>query len=156
MYDDKKECFQAHIARANKQLENYENQEVLIVFQGPHAYVSSSWYDHPNVPTWNYVAVHVYGQLQIVKDKTDIKKALIDLVNHHEKQEDQPLDIDKIDDIINKEMRGITFFEINSLRFEGVKKLSQNRHAQDYSNIISHLENKGQENLIDFMKKVIK
>ena len=156
MYDDKKECFQAHIARANKQLENYENQEVLIVFQGPHAYVSSSWYNHPNVPTWNYVAVHVYGQLQIVKDKTDIKKALIDLVNHHEKHEDQPLDIDKIDDIINKEMRGITFFEINSLRFEGVKKLSQNRHAQDYSNIISHLENKGQENLTDFMKKVIK
>ena len=64
------------------------------------------------------------------------------MVNHHEKQEDQPLDIDKIDDIINKEMRGITFFEINSLRFEGVKKLSQNRHAQDYSNIISHLEKK--------------
>ena len=52
-------------------------------------------------------------------------------------------------------MRGITFFEINSLRFEGVKKLSQNRHTQDYNNIINHLENKDQDELADFMKKVI-
>ena len=53
-----------HISKANKQWESFENEEeVLVVFSGPHAYISSSWYDHENVPTWNYTAVHVYGKI---------------------------------------------------------------------------------------------
>src|SRR6185436_9306981 len=56
-----------HIARANPHWKHWrEEEEVLAVFAGPHAYVSSSWYDHPNVPTWNYIAVHVYGRLRVV------------------------------------------------------------------------------------------
>jgi transcriptional regulator len=156
-YDAKTKLITGHISRANTQLHDWiDGQDVLMVFQGPHAYVSSGWYNHPNVPTWNYVAVHVYGQLHLLKEATKIKEALIDLVNHYEKGEKQPLDVSKIDHVINKEMRGITFFEVKNLRFEGAKKLSQNRQANDHQSIINHLESKSdfQANKIaEMMKK---
>jgi len=135
-YQDGSSMISGHISRANQQLHDWKDgDEVLMVFQGPHAYVSSGWYNHPNVPTWNYVAVHVYGQLQLIKDEPKIKQALVDLVNHYEKGEKKPLDVSKIEPVINKEMRGIIFFEINNLRFEGAKKLSQNRKHEDHQSI---------------------
>src|SRR5690349_18720896 len=54
-----------HVSRGNKQWKDFGTQEVLTIFSGPHTYVSSSWYDHENVPTWNYLTVHVYGTIRI-------------------------------------------------------------------------------------------
>jgi len=60
----------AHMAGANRQWRHADGQTVLTVFQGPHTYVSPTWYQDPEtVPTWNYVAVHVYGTLKVVKDE---------------------------------------------------------------------------------------
>ena len=57
-----------HLAKANSQWKQLaQAEEVLIVFQGPHAYISSSWYTHENVPTWNYLAVHVYGKVRLIE-----------------------------------------------------------------------------------------
>ena len=56
-----------HMARRNPQWKHFkENEQVLAIFNGPHAYISSSWYHDEEVPTWNYVAVHVYGNLRIL------------------------------------------------------------------------------------------
>lgn len=152
-YDETSQTITGHISKANAQLNNWVNgQDVLVVFQGPHAYVSSGWYHHDNVPTWNYVAVHVYGELEVWQDESKIKQALIDLVNHYEKGEKKPLNVIEIDHLINKEIRGITFFEIKNLRFEGAKKLSQNRNKEDHQSIVNHLTNKNESNAQDIAK----
>src|SRR5258705_824077 len=62
-----KDILTGHISKANRQWKNFaDNDRVLVIFNGPHAYVSSSWYDHENVPTWNYIAVHIYGTIKII------------------------------------------------------------------------------------------
>lgn len=70
-----KEILQGHISKLNPQAEGFTaNDEVLAVFTGPHSYISSSWYDHENVPTWNYIAVHVYGKIKIVDYETSVEQ----------------------------------------------------------------------------------
>ncbi|NNE75665.1 MAG: FMN-binding negative transcriptional regulator, partial [Pricia sp.] len=68
--DDKgKDILTAHMAKANPQWKGFgANEEVLCIFNGPHAYISSSWYKDEEVPTWNYIAVHVYGKLNILSE----------------------------------------------------------------------------------------
>src|SRR5690625_2957381 len=59
-----------HLAYANPQWKTFEeNKQVLVIFQGPHAYVASAWYSHENVPTWNYQSIHIYGKAQLMKDR---------------------------------------------------------------------------------------
>ena len=56
-----------HISKANPQWNSFrDDQEVLAIFSGPHSYISSSWYEEENVPTWNYIAVHVYGSIKLI------------------------------------------------------------------------------------------
>lgn len=70
-----KEILQGHISKLNPQAEGFkENDQVLAVFTGSHSYISSSWYDHENVPTWNYIAVHVYGRIKIVDYETSVEQ----------------------------------------------------------------------------------
>src|SRR6188768_1938546 len=82
-----------HLARGNAQWrELNQNEEVLAIFTGPHAYVSSSWYDHENVPTWNYISVHIYGKIRI----TEGEKMLADLkelTNKYEKASVKPVTV---------------------------------------------------------------
>jgi transcriptional regulator len=71
-----------HVARANKQWRTFEtNEEVLAIFAGPHAYVSARWYDHVNVPTWNYMVAHVYGKPRLVTDHDELHTMLEQLVD---------------------------------------------------------------------------
>ncbi len=74
-----------HFARANEQWVDIENQNILVVFHGPHCYISPSWYETERaVPTWNYVAVHVYGNIEILTDDQEVTKALGDMVGKYE------------------------------------------------------------------------
>src|SRR5258707_9890039 len=62
MIDTERGMLKAHLARANDQWKAFDGSEAMVIFQGPHAYISPSWYEtHPSVPTWNYAAAHVYG-----------------------------------------------------------------------------------------------
>ena len=73
-----------HISKENPQWTAFEsNDEVLAVFTGPHSYISSSWYDHENVPTWNYMAVHVYGTIKIMEGE-ELLASLKELTNKYE------------------------------------------------------------------------
>ena len=131
---------EGHISKENPQCHSMEqNQIVLAIFSGPHAYISSSWYDHENVPTWNYIAVHVYGTIKILDlDKTIL--SLKKLTDKYEKLSENP---EKVENLSSKTMRqanGILGFQIEIESIEAVKKLSQNRDDKNYKNIISQLE----------------
>lgn len=133
---------QGHIARGNVQWKNFNSEkEVLVVFSGPHSYVSSSWYTHENVPTWNYVAVHVYGTIKLIEGE-ELLASLKDLVDHYESGSQNPVSIEKMTpSYLAKEIRGIVGFEIQITQIEASYKLSQNRNPEDYHRIISELDN---------------
>ncbi|MGD1877326.1 MAG: FMN-binding negative transcriptional regulator [Kiloniellaceae bacterium] len=125
----------AHMARANPQWRDFETlaeagQEALVIFQGPHAYISPTWYggDTPQVPTWNYVAVHAYGLPRIVEGAAE-KRALLDrLVATHEAALAAPWSTAGLTEAYMEGMlRGLVAFEIPVTRLEAKAKLSQNK-----------------------------
>jgi transcriptional regulator len=130
-----------HLARGNKQWKDFEKEsDVLAVFSGPHAYVSSSWYDHENVPTWNYIAVHVSGKIKIVEGE-ELMESLKDLTNKYEKASACPVSVEKMSpEFLKVELRGIVAFEINIEKLEGAYKLSQNRDDKNFARVIDELE----------------
>jgi transcriptional regulator len=123
----------AHMARANPQWRDFAaGREALVIFQGPHAYISPSWYQtHPSVPTWNYAVVHAYGVPHIVEDRDTLYHMLEALVDTHEAGFAQPWRMDLPRDYMDKMMRAVVGFEIEITRLEGKFKLSQNRSEQD-------------------------
>ena len=130
-----------HVARGNKQWKEWNVEtEMLAIFSGPHAYISSSWYDHENVPTWNYIAVHVYGKLKILSSE-ELLKSLKELTDKYEKSSEQPVAVEKMNPgFLKKEMLGIVGFEIEITKMEATYKLSQNRDAKNHETIITELE----------------
>ena len=73
----------SHISRANPQWKTFGSQEIMLIFQGAHTYISPRWYNHVNVPTWNYMMIHVYGQVRLVQDG-ELFALLSHLVHKHE------------------------------------------------------------------------
>ena len=136
-----------HIVKANNQWKAFhEDQEVLVIFQGPHAYVSSSWYDDENVPRWNYAAVHVYGKIKIVDNET-VYKHLSKLVDKYEMGNENPVRVSSMSaSMLEKQMNAIVGFEIHITEIQAAEKLSQNRDEKNYNNIIVELEKKGDVN----------
>ncbi|MBE7147623.1 FMN-binding negative transcriptional regulator [Bacillus mycoides] len=135
-----------HFARPNEQWKDIENQEVLAIFQGPHSYISPSWYKtNKAVPTWNYVAVHVYGELEIVEDEQELIDSLQDLVHKYE----NPKSAYSLNDVDPNYMeglsRGIVGFKIKINKIEGKAKLSQNHSVERRGLVIEELEKVGSE-----------
>lgn len=135
-----KQILVGHVSRENPQAESFKtNDDVLAIFSGVHTYISSSWYDHENVPTWNYLAVHVYGKVKIHSFEETIE-ALKRLVDKYEAKSEKPV---RVEDLSKKTMlqaRGIVSFEIEITDIQAVKKMSQGRDDKNYKNIISKLE----------------
>lgn len=130
-----------HISKGNPQWRSFEEQEkVLLIFQGPHAYVSSSWYQIEEVPTWNYQAVHVYGKLTVLKLE-DVISDLARLLERYESTQDNPQTWDKMSDETKKQMHGIVGFKVSLDEIHAASKLSQNRSEDDYRSIIDRLNN---------------
>ncbi|HKO76288.1 MAG TPA: FMN-binding negative transcriptional regulator [Flavobacterium sp.] len=135
-----KEVLMGHISKENPQWTAFEsNDEVLAVFTGPHAYISSSWYDHENVPTWNYSAVHVYGKIKIIEGDAVID-SLTKLVDKYEQNSKCPVRVADLSKKTMMQTRGIVAFEIKVEEIQAQTKMSQNRDDKNYSNIISELE----------------
>lgn len=120
-----------HFARPNEQWKDIGTQQVLAIFQGPHSYISPSWYETNNaVPTWNYVAVHVYGELEIVEDEKTLVDSLQDLVNKYEDPESTYSLNDVDPNYMGGLSKGIVGFKIKINKIEGKAKLSQNEVVQ--------------------------
>lgn len=130
-----------HLARGNKQSKTFkEGAEVLAIFNGPHTYISSSWYDHENVPTWNYIAVHVTGTVRVVEGE-ELEQSLKHLVDKYEQHSANPVSVEKMSpQFLKKELLGIIGFEVTITKLEGTYKLSQNRDDANYHTIVNELE----------------
>jgi len=130
-----------HFARLNPQWKDIENQTVLVVFQGPHCYLSPSWYEtNQAVPTWNYLVVHVYGQVILLEDEHELMKSLNDIVFMYEGTTSS-YRLQNVDrNLLRGMMKEIQGFKIKINKIEGKAKLSQNhsRHRQEL--VIKQLE----------------
>jgi transcriptional regulator len=137
---------QGHIMRNTDHHKAFiENPNALLVFTGPHCYVSASWYSNPQIgSTWNYMSVHVAGQVSFMSDEALIA-FMRKLTLKFEKGNTQSLTIyDNLpDQFLHKMMPAITGFEIKADKLENVFKLSQNRDEKSYLNIIAQLEAQG-------------
>ena len=132
----------AHLARPNPQWKNFAGgQEALVIFTGPHAYVSPSWYEKPttNVPTWNYTAVHADGVPRVVEDPEAIYAMLDQLVQAHEGSYEQPWPMQSAEEHVRRLIGGVVGFEMTIARVEGKYKLSQNRSEADQYHVVEHL-----------------
>jgi transcriptional regulator len=131
-----------HVARANPQWRHLEpDREVLIVFQGEHAFVSPRWYEHaPQVPTWNYATVHAYAKPRIMNQE-ETRSQLEELMHQHAHADHmQTLP----DEFVTKLQNGIVGLEFSITRIEGKLKLSQNKSQHDQRSVIQHLETQGE------------
>jgi transcriptional regulator len=144
-----------HISRANPQWKNFNSPtEVLAIFSGPHAYISSSWYNHENVPTWNYIAVHVYGNIRIIEGDA-LFISLKNMVDKYEQTSANPIALEKMSpEYVKRAMQGIVGFEIDITKIEAAYKLSQNRDETSHGNVISELEKKQDNGSIQIAKKM--
>jgi transcriptional regulator len=146
----------AHMARANSQWRHFNNREVLVIFQGPNAYVSPSNYEtRLSVPTWNYTAVHFYGLPQIIDDSEIILKKLI--AKHEPEYNQQWHDLPE--DYQQKMLNAIVGFEIKVIRIEAKFKLSQNRTSNEQARItegLTHSNDSQSAALAELMKENLK
>lgn len=135
-----------HFARPNEQWKDIGTQQVLAIFQEIHSYISPSWYETNNaVPTWNYVAVHVYGELEIVEDEKTLVDSLQDLVNKYEDPESTYSLNDVDPNYMGGLSKGIVGFKIKINKIEGKAKLSQNHSVERRNLVVEKLEKVGSE-----------
>jgi transcriptional regulator len=137
---DSKLVIDMHMAKNNPQWQEFFDDEVMVVFTGPHAYISPRWYEETErVPTWNYTAVHAYGIPKVIEDrgaKHAAQRALIETMD--------PQWLPKFDalspDYVRRMLDGIVNFEIAVTRLETRWKLSQNRSRREMELIAAQLE----------------
>ena len=133
-----------HVARADPQAEAVEQgREALLIFQGPHGYVSAGWYeDGPYVPTWNYVAVHVRGRPQLLEGEAAYD-VLARTVERFESALPQPWDLKSAEDYARRIFRGTTCFRLTASSFEAKAKLSQDKPETIRRRVIAQLGAEG-------------
>jgi transcriptional regulator len=129
-----------HFAKANGQWQAAAGAMTLAMFHGPHAYISPRWYDNPNlVPTWNYIAVHAYGRLELIDD-LDATIALVRrMTQHYEASFDEPWQLQLDDDSLRKLAMQVVAFRLPIEWLEGKAKLSQNHPAERQRRVIEGL-----------------
>lgn len=126
-----------HMARANPQWQHFSScGEVLVVFQGPHAYVSPSWYSSPGVPTWNYAVVHLRGKPRLIDSEFELE-ALVERLTHvYESHRPNPWKPNLSDERRTKLLNMIVGFEIQVTDIQAKFKLGQNRSPEDQQNVV--------------------
>lgn len=139
----------AHIAKQNPQHLDITGQEVLISLEGPHDYISPSWYINPGVPTWNYQAVHIYGTCSTFTDPERMKTIVDSLSEKYESGFEKPW----IPEYKASMLHGIIGLEIAISDIQCKFKLSQNRPSEDIKQVIEKLNETGSEKLAKAMIK---
>ena len=147
---------EGHVARGNPHWKKLDNTESLAVFAGPHAYISPGWYaSSPNVPTWNYVAVHAKGQLNALDDAATLE--VVDrIMDKFEPDMARPESGSEQADYQQKLLRGIVGIQLRVTSLEGVRKLGQHKSAADKAGVYNGLVNTGRHDaldLIDYMQR---
>ena len=141
-----------HLARPNPQARGAIG-EALVIFQGPEAYITPSWYATKRatgkvVPTWNYVAIHAYGTVEFFDDRERLRDVVTRLTERQETPRAEPWAVtDAPAEFTQGMLNGIVGFVLPIARLEGKWKMSQNRPAEDRAGVIAGLESEGQEDV---------
>lgn len=129
---------QAHVARANPVWrEVTDNDEVMVIFNAGDAYISPTWYPskhehHKQVPTWNYVVIHVHGRIRIRDDKKFVRGIVAMLTRSHEAQEPNPWKMgDAPSEYLEEQLNAVVGLEVEITRLVGKRKLGQHKDARD-------------------------
>jgi len=140
-----------HLARANPQATAAPIGEALVIFTGPDAYITPSWYATKRengrvVPTWNYVAIHAYGTLELFDDAARLHALVSRLTDHKEKPRAEPWAVtDAPERFIQGQLKGIVGFALPITRLQGKWKMSQNRPEADREGVVAGLAAQGEE-----------
>jgi transcriptional regulator len=152
---DDKVVLTSHFAKLNEQWKDIEKNKVFIIFSEPHAYISPKNYDQVlNVPTWNYISVHAYGEGKIITETDKVFKVLESTIDDYEisyKQQWNNLP----EEYKLKMSKGIVAFEVVVTDLQAKKKLSQNKTVSEQNNIINSLSksrNCNEKLIADFMR----
>ncbi len=145
-----------HFARPNPQWKDIKNQTVLAIFHGPHCYISPSWYEtNKAVPTWNYVTIHVYGEIEFLENEYQLITSLNDMVLNYE-ADDSSYRLQDVDaDFLASMNKAIQGFKIKITKIEGKAKLSQNHSLERQQLVIDHLDqilNSNEQQISSLMK----
>jgi len=128
-----------HFAKANPQWKTIEEGETLVIFQGPHAYVSPKHYIKvESVPTWNYVAAHVYGKVTLLKDPKTVELGLSELIKQYEPSYQEQWD-GLSERYKSGMLAGIVGFRMEATKIEAAAKLSQNKEIEEQKRIVNDL-----------------
>ncbi|SRX54347.1 FMN-binding negative transcriptional regulator [Aequorivita sp. CIP111184] len=156
IYNETSKKLVAHIDRNNPQLETLtENAEVTIVFKGPDTYISPSVYNTPQLPTWNYVIVHITGRIKLINKPESIKNTMIDMTAFLE-DEAQKFILKNDDPRMDRLINYIQAFEVEITNWEGKFKLSQDKNAQDFENAKQELIKKSRKDVSGFIDSIYK
>jgi transcriptional regulator len=146
----------SHFARANEQWKDIENNKVLVIFSEPHAYISPRHYDKKlNVPTWNYISVHAYGEGKLITEVRKVFEVLERSIENYEvlyKDQWSNLPCDYKTGLA----KGVVAFDIEVTDLQGKKKLSQNKTENEQQKIINALsksEDTNEKLIADYMKR---
>ena len=133
----------SHVGRPDEQLHELGSHEILMVIQGPHGYISPSWYGNDElVPTWNHVTAHLYGTPEILSDEENFR-VLDDLVDHFEKRMPEPVSITLDEQSSRRIAKGTVGIRLRVTRFDARLKLSQNKTPEVFDRIVEALEGDG-------------
>ncbi|GAB3606025.1 FMN-binding negative transcriptional regulator [Conyzicola nivalis] len=133
----------SHVGRPDEKLHELGEHELLMIIQGPHGYVSPSWYGNGEfVPTWNHVTAHLYGTPEILGDAENFE-VLDDLVDHFEKQLPEPMSLDLDEQQARRIAKGTVGIRLVVTRFDARLKLSQNKTPEVVDRIVAALETEG-------------
>lgn len=155
--DDGKILLTGHIMRKSDHHKAFEkNDHVLVIFNGPHTYVSASWYANPkSASTWNYMTVHAKGKIQL-HDETETYKAVKDITEKYEGTKTEAT-FDKLgDNYVHAMIKAIVAFTIEVQSFDNVFKLSQNHTGENQQSIIEQLRKRGDENSVKIANEMEK
>jgi transcriptional regulator len=142
-----------HMARPNGQWQAFDGSEVLIIFTGPHAYISPRWYeDKERVPTWNYTAVHLYGVPELIDDLKTKHAGMRNLVAAMDPQWLPQFDA-LSPQYVGRMLGGIVNFKIPITRIDTRWKLSQNRGRREMELIAAELRKQGESALAELTLK---
>lgn len=130
-----------HFAKGNPHWKSIDQKEVLIVFPGPHTYVSASWYEEKGtVPTWNYLAVHAYGVCNIINQQSELIELLQKTASFYEEPLQHAWKTEENMDAVLSMIRGIVGIRMKIDRLEGKAKLNQNHSVQRQEKVVKALE----------------
>jgi transcriptional regulator len=154
VYDETTGKLVAHIDKQNPQLETLvDGAEVTAIFKGPDCYISPSAYSTPQLPTWNYIIVHITGNIELINEPEAAKKTMVEMTKFLERPEHNfklAMDDPRMDRLINY----IQAFEIDITNWEGKYKLSQDKNTADFELAKKALVESSRKDISGFIEKI--